>query len=297
MNRNRPVKRVAAINDLSGFGRSSLAVTIPILSTMGIQVCSVPTAVLSTHTGDFPGYSFIDLTDSMEKFLVHWQQLELEFEAIYSGFLGSPRQGEIVSRFIESFARKDTLVVVDPVMGDDGKLYATMDQQMVQAMKELIKKANVITPNITEAALLLDEEFHTAMTEKELRSWLIRLADMGPDVVIITGIPDPKQEKNTMVLAYNRTDNRFWKVSCVYIPANFPGTGDIFTSVIVGSLLQGDSLPVAIDRGVQFITVAIRASYGFNYPLREGVILERVLANLNMPVIANTYDLLDIDDK
>ena len=118
-------------------------------------------------------------------------------------------------------------------MGDDGKLYATMDQQMVQAMKELIKKANVITPNITEAALLLDEEFHTAMTEKELRSWLIRLADMGPDVVIITGIPDPKQEKNTMVLAYNRTDNRFWKVSCVYIPANFPGTGDIFTLSLI----------------------------------------------------------------
>lgn len=289
----KPVSRVAAINDLSGFGRSSLAAIIPILSTMGIQVCSVPTAVLSTHTGDFEGYSFVDLTDSMEQFIAHWKSLQLEFEAIYSGFLGSPRQAEIISRFITDFARDDTLVVVDPVMGDDGKLYATMNQKMVEEMRKLIKKANVITPNITEAALLLNEAVHTAMTEKELRGWLLRLAEMGPDIVIVTGVPDPKQNKNTMVLAYNRADNRFWKVSCVYIPANFPGTGDIFTSVIVGSLLQGDSLPVAIDRGVQFITAAIRASYGFNYPLREGVLLERVLGNLNMPVIANTYDILE----
>lgn len=289
----RPVSRVAAIHDLSGFGRSSLAVVIPILSSMGVQVCSLPTAVLSTHTGGFDGYNFVDLTDSMEGFIEHWRKLELEFDCIYSGFLGSPRQIEIISRFIDDFTKENTLVVVDPVMGDDGRLYETMGEEMVQKMKGLISKADIITPNYTEAAFLLNEPYDKQVSEKELQSWLMRLSELGPEIVIITSAPDPKQSKNTMVMAYNREDGRFWKVSCVYIPASFPGTGDVFTSVIVGSLLQGDSLPVAIDRGVQFITSAIRASYGFKYPIREGVLLERVLGNLNMPVLASTYELLE----
>lgn len=289
----RPVNRVAAIHDLSGFGRSSLSVVIPILSTMGIQVCAVPTAVLSTHTGDFEGYSFVDLTDSMEDFINHWRRLELDFDAIYSGFLGSPRQVEIISRFIDDFARENTLVVVDPVLGDDGRLYETMGTEMVKQMRGLIGKANVITPNFTEAAYLLDKPYNKQVSEGELKEWLLSLAEMGPDIVIMTSVPDPRQSKNTMVMAYNREDGRFWKVSCVYIPANFPGTGDVFTSVIVGSMLQGDSLPVAMDRGVQFITAAIRASYGFKYPLREGVLLERVLGNLNLPVLASTYELME----
>jgi len=288
-----PVRRVAAIHDLSGFGRSSLSVVIPILSTMGIQVCAVPTAVLSTHTGGFAEYSFVDLTESMESFIEHWRKLKLEFDAIYSGFLGSPRQVEIISRFIDDFSGENTLVVVDPVLGDDGKLYKTMGDEMVRQMKGLISGADIITPNFTEAAYLLDEPYNPRVTEQEMKERLVRLAAMGPDIVIITSVPDPEQSKNTMVMAYNRSDGRFWKVSCVYIPASFPGTGDVFTSVIVGSLLQGDSLPVAMDRGVQFITAAIRASYGFKYPLREGVLLERVLGNLNLPVLASTYELLE----
>lgn len=289
----RIVSRVAAIHDLSGFGRSSLAVVIPILSTMGVQVCSLPTAVLSTHTGDFEGYSFVDLTDSMEDFIRHWKQVGIEFDCIYSGFLGSPRQIAIISRFIEEFSHNGPLVVVDPVMGDDGKLYSTMSGEMVDRMRELIQKADLITPNYTEAALLLGEPLNTEASEKNIKDWLLRLAGMGPNIVIITSVPDPSIAKNTSVIAYNREDNRFWKVSCVYIPTNFPGTGDVFTSVIVGSLLQGDSLPIALDRGVQFITSAIRASYGYKYPEREGVLLERVLGNLNMPALINSYELLE----
>jgi pyridoxine kinase len=116
---------------------------------------------------------------------------------------------------------------------------------------------------------------------------------LGPKTVIITSVPVSKVSKNTSVLAYNREDGRFWKVSCVYIPAHYPGTGDAFTSVIVGSILQGDSLPIALDRGVQFITAAIRASYGNKYPEREGVLLERVLGNLNMPVLSSSYEILE----
>lgn len=288
----RPVGRVAAIHDLSGFGRTSLAVVIPILSTMGVQVCSLPTAILSTHTGGFEGYSLVDLTDSMEEFISHWRKLKLDFDCIYSGFLGSVKQIQIIADFIEEFSNTDTLVVVDPVLGDNGKLYDTMDWEMVEKMKSLVQKANVITPNYTEAAFLLGEEYQSSINEQVIKNWLERLSEMGPEVVIITSVPDEIQDNKTSVIAYNREQKRFWKVSCVYIPAHFPGTGDAFTSVIVGSLLQGDCLPIALDRGVQFITAAIRASYGFKYPEREGILLEKVLGNLNLPVLSSSYELL-----
>lgn len=288
----RNINRVAAIHDLSGFGRSSLAVVIPILSTMGMQVCSMPTAVLSTHT-EFENYSFVDLTDTMESFIAHWLKLGIDFDCIYSGFLGSPRQIEIISRFIDDFSTEGTLVVVDPVMADNGRLYDTMTDEMVEKMRALISKADIITPNFTEAAFLLNKPYSTSISELEVKEWLVSLSEMGPDIVVITSVPDPGQSKNTSVLAYSREDMRFWKVSCVYIPAHFPGTGDVFTSVLVGSILQGDSLPIALDRGVQFIIAAIRASYGFKYPEREGVLLERVLENLKLPVLSGTYELIE----
>jgi pyridoxine kinase len=289
----KPVKRVAAIHDLAGFGRASLTVIIPILSTMGVQVCPVPTAVLSTHTGGFEGYSFVDLTDSMEGYIEHWRRLNLEFDCIYSGFLGSVRQIDIVSKFMDYFGSEDNLTVVDPVMGDNGKLYSTMNIDMVRNMTKLITKADIITPNFTEAAYLLDKEYKLNITEKEMKKWLVELSSMGPETVIITSVPDPNSTRNTWVIAYDRKNNKFWKVSCLYIPAYFPGTGDGFTSVIVGSLLQGDSLPIALDRGVQFITACIRASYGFGYPEREGVLLEKVIQNLKLPVITSSYEILE----
>lgn len=290
---SNPIKRVAAIHDLSGFGRASLTAIIPILSTMKIQVCPVPTAVLSTHTGDFENYSFVDLTDSMERYMHHWEELGLDFDCIYSGFLGSTRQIDIISEFIDIFGTEDNLTVVDPVMGDDGELYSTMDNTMVQKMKELIRKSDVITPNFTEAAYLLDKPYTQNISIIEIKKWLIELSDMGPDIVIITSVPDSEFNKNTNVIAYDKKYNKFWKVGCLYIPAHFPGTGDAFTSVLIGSLLQGDSLPIALDRGVQFITSSIRASYGFQYPEREGVLLEKVLNNLNMPVFTSSYELLE----
>lgn len=289
------IKKVAAIHDLSGFGRASLTTVIPILSTMGIQVCPVPTAILSTHTSNFTGYSFIDLTDYMEEHIAHWKKLNLEFDCIYSGFLGSPRQIKIVSDFVDYFGNKDNLVVVDPVLGDNGSLYGTMGQEMVTEMRKLVSKADIITPNFTEAAFLLGEEYKEVTTEQEVKEWLVRIAEMGPKIVIITSVPDEKVnefEKNMSVIAYNKEDDVFWKVSCKYIPVSYPGTGDAYTSVLIGSLLQGDSLPVAIDRAMQFVTQCIKASYGFKYPSREGVLLERNLNILNVPVLLGAYELL-----
>lgn len=297
---SRLIKKVAAIHDLSGFGRASLTTVIPILSTMGIQVCPVPTAILSTHTSNFTGYSFIDLTDYMEEHIAHWKKLNLEFDCIYSGFLGSPRQIKIVSDFVDHFGHKDNLVVVDPVMGDNGHLYGTMGEEMIVEMRKLVSKADIITPNFTEAAFLLGEKYKETTTEEEVKDWLVGISEMGPKIVIITSVPDEKInefEKNMSVIAYNREDDVFWKVSCKYIPVSYPGTGDAYTSVLIGSLLQGDSLPVAIDRAMQFVTQCIKASYGFKYPSREGVLLERNLNTLNIPILFGAYELLKNDKE
>ena len=289
------VKKVAAIHDLSGFGRSSLTSIIPILSSMKVQVCPVPTAVLSSHTGGFEGYSFLDLTDYMEQHIAHWKSLNLEFDCIYSGFLGSPKQMKIVADFIDFFGHKNNLTVVDPVLGDNGKLYGTMNNEMVEEMKKLISKADIITPNFTEVTFLLNKPFKKEISESEVKEWLVELANMGPKIVIATSVPDEnshKADRKTNVIAYDKENDVFWKVSCKYIPASYPGTGDAYTSVVIGSLLQGDSLPIAIERGVQFITQCILASYGFKYPNREGVLLERMLDVLKMPTISNSYELL-----
>ncbi len=292
MNRMSPVKKVAAIHDLSGVGRASLTAIIPILSSMGVQVCPIPTAILSSHTGGYENFTYVDLTDTMEAYIDQWKELDMQFDCIYSGFLGSVRQIEIVSKAFRLFSTPDNFVVVDPVMGDDGALYATMNLDMVEAMRHLVQQADIITPNFTEAALLLGREYRLDIEEDTIKDWLKDLSDLGPRIVILTSVPHEEFSKRTSVIAYNRDTEAYWKVSCDYIPASYPGTGDAYTSVLIGSLLQGDSLPMAMERGVQFITTGIKASYGFDYPKREGVLLERVLNTLGLPVMANSYELL-----
>ncbi|MBP2133868.1 pyridoxine kinase [Methanomicrobium sp. W14] len=287
-----PVPRVAAVHDLSGFGRTSLTMVIPILSSMEVQACPLPTAVLSTHTTGFENYVFHDLTEFMDKSVDHWIELGIDFDAVYSGFLGSSRQMDIVLRLIDSLKRCSPLIVIDPVLGDDGVTYGPITGDMVVKMRSFIKNADLITPNITEAALLLDEPYSDAINETVVRSWLPRLADMGPDIVVVTSVPLVNSKDRTSVLAYDRNDERFWKVSCDYIPTHYPGTGDAFASVLVGSLLRGDSLPIALDRAVQFTTLAIRASFGHRNPAREGVMLERVLDTLKGPVVMSSYELV-----
>lgn len=291
-----PVMRVAAIHDLSGFGRTSLTVVIPILSTMGIQVCPMPTAVLSTHTTDFTDFSFHDLTAQMYEFLEHWQRLGLTFDAIYSGFLGAPEQMDIVEETILRCRAKEGLAVVDPVLGDNGKLDPTMTPAMVNRMRRLVSHADCITPNHSEAGWLLDEDYSPVISLNEIKRRLRRLTEMGPEVAVITSAPVATRPDHTSVVAYHAGQRRFWKVDCPYIPAFYPGTGDTFTSVLTGSLLQGDNLPMAMDRAVQFVTLGIRATFGHNLPNREGILLEKVLGTLCAPTTAFSYELLQDND-
>mgnify|MGYP000579990607 FL=1 len=285
------VRRIAAIHDLSGIGRTSLMAVIPILSTMGFNVCPLPTAILSNHS-QYPDFSFLDLTEEMPRIIDQWEKLGVTFDAIYTGYMGSPRQIEIVCGFIERFRTADTLVVVDPVLGDNGHLYSKMTQEMVEEMRRLACRADVLTPNLTEAFALLDRPYKTDCTTEELKDLIAELSEMGPDTVIITGVPVPGQSGLTSVIARSKSDFRTWKVTCPYLPAHYPGTGDSFTSVITGSLLQGDSLPIALDRAAQFILQGIRSTFGYRMDNRDGILLERVLPNLNTPIQSATYELV-----
>jgi pyridoxine kinase len=286
-----PIKHCAAFHDLSGFGRVSLGVVIPILTTMGIQVSAVPTAVLSTHTG-YKDFRFLDLTPQMREFIQHWKELEFSFDNIYSGFLGSAEQIEIVAEFIDYFRKENQLVTVDPVMADNGELYPSFGPEIIPRMRELVGYADLITPNITEAAFLLKEKMPLDMPDPMIKDWCMQLAELGPKITVITSIPN-KNRALSSVVGYNKEMNRFWKVDCTYLPADYPGTGDVFTSVLDGSLMQGDSLPIALERAVQFVSLAIRSTFGYQKSELEGVFIEKTLASLRSPLNLSTYQLME----
>ncbi len=274
---NKPVMEVAAIHDLSGYGRASLTVAIPVLSAMGIQVCPVPTSLLSTQTSGFSNYSFKDCTDNMEKMISHWKTLDIKFDAVYTGFLGSERQIAIIQDFIKFFRKERQIIVVDPVMGDNGKPYDTINKNIINGMKSLVSMADIITPNITETSMLLDEEIKLDSVKKR-KDVLKKLSGMGPEKVVITSVPE--KNKKMSVIAYEKSTKSFWKMKHNFIDAYYPGTGDIFTSVLTGAVLGGDSLPMAMNKAVSFLSLAIKTSYGFNIPKRNGVMFERVISEL-----------------
>lgn len=286
------VSRIAAIHDISGFGRCSLTVIIPVLSSMGIQVCPVPTAVLSTHPGGFEGFSFQDLTEGMEEYLSHWKSINLEFDCIYSGFLGSKEQIDIVHSFLKDYKNKGgSLVVVDPVMGDHGKLYKIYDDDMQNKMKLLVGEADIVTPNLTEACLLLGEEYTDKPLSKDRIKYLLKsLSKIGPKMVVITGLKD--DYGNHINTGYNAADDTYWGVNYEHVPVQYPGTGDIFTSVLTGGLINGDSLPIAMDRATQFLSLAVRTTYGYKTPQREGVMLEKVLGCLGNELSSLSFNSL-----
>ncbi len=286
------VKKIVAVHDLSGVGHVSLMAVIPVLTSMGFQVCPLPTAVLSTHT-QYPIYSFLDLTNEMEHIIENWEKLGIRFDTFYTGYLGSPQQAQIVEKFTREFRRENDMVVVDPVLGDNGHLYKGITEEMVTEMKKLIRLADIITPNLTELYYLLDMPFQERITDTELKKALKALSDQGPSIVIATSVPVSGDPRSTSVYAYNRFGNRYWKVTCPYLPAHYPGTGDTFTSVITGSLMQGDSLPIALDRATQFILQGIRATFGYEYNNLEGIMLEKVLHNLDMPIQVSSYELVE----
>lgn len=271
--------RVAAIHDLSGFGRCSLTVAMPVLSVMGVQCCPLPTAFLSTHTGGFEGFTFLDMTEELPKAAAHWRDLHLDFQAIYSGFLGSERQIGMVMDFIRDFRTPKTAVVVDPVMGDHGAVYRTYTPAMCQGTARLAELADVITPNLTEAALLLGLPYE-ALPEGEAggRELAERLSLGGRRSVVLTGVSAAPEL--TGAVCFDAGTGRLETVQTRRVPREFHGTGDVFSSVLTGALVRGKTLADAARQAVEFLRLCAERTAAQDLPMREGVDFEPLLGLL-----------------
>ena len=269
----RTQKKIAVIQDISGFGRCSMTVAMPVISAMQIQCCFVPTAVFSNHTG-FPHYFFDDYTDRMPEYIENWKKLSLEFEGIYSGFLGSCRQIEIVSWFIRDFKRPQTLVIVDPVMGDHGRAYATCTPQLCRDMKRLATQADIITPNLTEACILTDTPYRPSGWKKtEITELAKRLHELGPDRIVITGI---RQGEYIANFVYDRGESlQFLRTQKV--GTERCGTGDLFASIVAADAVNGMPFGQSVKRASQFIRRCILRSMELSIPTTDGVCFEEYL--------------------
>lgn len=272
-------KRVAAIHDLSGFGKCSLSIILPVLSSMGHEVCCVPTAVLSSHTGGLPDVTVRDLTPEMRGFLRQWKELQIPFDSIYTGFLSSIEQIEIVQDFIRTFRRKDTLVMVDPAMADNGSLYRTYTKEMAEGTAKLCTQADVVVPNITEAALLLGESYREGpYTRTWVEKTLHRLTELGPQVAVLTGVWFAPELLGAA--AYDRVSGEVSYALSYHVPGGYHGSGDLFASVLLGALLDGENLRNSLQLAVDSTVGAIHRTYKAGADPQWGIHFEQELPRL-----------------
>ena len=284
-----PPRRIAAIHDFSCVGRCALTVVIPTLSVMGYQTIPLPTALLSSHTGGFENLYFRDLTDDMHYITAHFDRLSMTFGSIYTGFLGSEEQISVVREFIERFGTmpdetgKAPLILVDPVMGDDGVLYATYTQELANGMRELSTHAEVLTPNLTEACFLTDTPYldTATLSQKEAEDYVLdllkKLSHLCHGKIVVTGIG---LAGGIVANAGRNEDGSIFWVKRMCQDISYPGTGDIFASVLLGALMQGDDFETACTRAADFIVLLITESQKINTPVRMGVALEAHLGAL-----------------
>ncbi len=269
-------KKIAVINDFSGFGRCSIAVALPIISVMKLQCCPLPTSIFSNHTG-FDSFFFDDYTASMERYMEEWRKLDLSFEGICTGFLGSKEQIAIVNHFFEIFKKENTVVLIDPVMGDYGKPYPTYTYEMCQEMKKLVRHADILTPNLTEACILTDTPYKEKWRVKELLSMADYLSDQGPEKIVITGITQgsfianfcyERGEVPTMIKTHRVGHSR-------------SGTGDIFSSIVAADAVNGVEFSASVKKACRFIKKCIERSVEMKLPLTDGVCFEEFLGKLS----------------
>ena len=267
-------KRVAAIHDISGFGKCSLTVALPIISAAGIETAVIPTAVLSTHTGGFKDFTFRDLTDDILPMALHWKREGLHFDAIYTGYLGSFRQIDLVCEIINILRDEDTLVIVDPVMADHGKLYSTFPDDFPEGMKKLCSIADIIIPNITEACLMLGYEYKEGpYTEDFVEKILKGLADLGAKTPVLTGVYFQDDTLGAAVLEDDEIKYAFSKK----VPAFYHGTGDVFGSAFIGALLNNFSLVDALKIAAEYTKGCIDRTMRFHPGIEYGVNFEAEL--------------------
>lgn len=273
------MKTVVAVHDLSCHAKSSLTVVIPTLAALGVEASVLPTALLSTQTDGFDSYVYVDLTETMERVLDHWESLALRFDSIYSGFLGSQRQIDTVSRLIDGQHRlaNHPLVLVDPVLGDQGKPYGPVSGELIGRMEHLVAKADVITPNLTEAALLLHRPFEPGLKTDEAIGWAKDLSALGPRCVAITSVMDGAQG---ITVAYDAKTDKAIASRQSYVPVSYPGCGDLFAAILCALMVRGQDFLTAADRCATVVSKAVHLSWERKTEQRKGVAVELIMGDL-----------------
>lgn len=281
------MKRVALINDLSGFGKCSLTAAIPVISVMGIQACPLPTAILSAQTG-FDSYYCDDYTDKMDYFTKYWKEMDVTFDGIYSGFLADSRQIEKVLHFLEEFQTEDTFYLADPVLGDHGKGYGIFTEELLCGMKELTKKATVITPNVTELCMLAEVDYQELISHKQDEDYIEQIEALCRELlqkavrsqtIMVTGILRHREGRE-WVGNLGVSEQECFYMENPYTGKGFSGTGDLFASVICGSMVNGLSVREAMEKAAFFLQDAIVEASKEEIPTVHGVQFEKYLSRL-----------------
>lgn len=271
-------KRLVAINDVSGFGKCSLTVALPLISAAGVETVVMPTAVLSTHTGGFTGFTYRDLTADMPLITEHWKSLDLKFDAIYSGFLGSFDQIDIVADFADKFKTEDNIFIADPCMADHGVLYTLFDEKFAKKMTSLCAKADIVLPNITEACFMTESEYVDGVqTEEYIKNLLTKLLETGAKNAVLTGV---SFEEDKLGAACMGTDGEMKCYFSERLPGAFHGTGDVFACAFSGALLNGFSLYDSMSKAVNFTCDCIRRTQKYSPDMKYGVDFERGIPTL-----------------
>lgn len=269
-------KKIAAINDIAGYGRCALTAAIPVISALKVQCCPVITAVLSNHAG-YPSCFFDDYTERMEAYIEEWKKLDFSFDGIMTGFLGSARQIEIVTDFIRHFKRDTTMLLVDPTMGDHGRTYRVCDQRLCEEMRELIQYADIITPNLTEACILTDTPYQEkGWSKRKLSDLTCKLLMMGAGAVVLTGVV-----KGSLVInvIHEKGKEPVFQTAH-HAEGEHHGTGDVFAAVIGASVVKGVALEEAVRRAAAFTRKCVERSQELGMAEAEGLCLEDCLSYL-----------------
>lgn len=276
----KPIKRIATVHTLCGIGKAALTNIMPVLSTLGIEVCPIPTIVLSTHTGGFGKPRIVDLKGYISDAFEHYSQIKIDFDGIFIGYLGSINNIKAVSNFFENQYAKNELVVLDPIFGDNGNYYSNFDSNYSNELKKIIKYSKIITPNFTEACILADEEILLQVNEEKLLCISRKLYNLGCESVIITSVP-LNEDNKIGTAVYNGLNDSIYINRSTKLEKSYPGTGDIFTSVLIGKQLQGEPVIESVKDSCKFIERCITESMKYDYPTKEGVLLEFNLKYLN----------------
>lgn len=281
------MKKVAVLQDLSSFGKCSLTAAIPVLSVMGVQAVPLPTAVLSAQTA-YPSYFYEDFTSKMNHFTEEWKKLDAEFDGIFTGFVTGGEQIDNIFSFLDAFYQDKTLLLVDPVMGDEGEVYTIFTDGLLDRMQELVKHADVITPNVTEACLLSGLSYEKLHAYEQKEDYIKALEEAGKHLqqsisaeVIITGMNPPADAEEQQMIGdmYLSGEKTFYH-AMEYNGKSYSGTGDLFASVIMGSMMRGVTLEKAVESAVSFLTAAIHDATDEGIPEIEGVNFEKYLGML-----------------